>query len=57
MRFEKKDINNQRRVVTTVHRKPYKKSIHWSSRVPKRYKRNAITGELHRATKISDEKY
>ena len=27
--------------------------VHWSSKVPFRYKRNAINGELHRAEKIS----
>ena len=26
---------------------------HWSSKIPKRYKRNIINGELHRAKKIS----
>ena len=28
-------------------------SVHWSSKVPFRYKKNAISGELHRAKKIS----
>ena len=27
--------------------------VHWSSKVPLRYKKNAINGELHRAKKIS----
>ena len=27
--------------------------VHWSSRVPKRYKRNAVTGYLHRSKIIS----
>ena len=27
--------------------------VHWSSKVPFRYKKNAINGELHRARKIS----
>ena len=26
--------------------------VHWSSKIPTNYKRNAITSELHRATKI-----
>ena len=26
---------------------------HWSSAVPKKYKRNAILGDLHRAYKVS----
>ena len=27
--------------------------MHWSSKVPYKYKRNAITGELHRAKRIA----
>ena len=38
---------------TSVHVKENKFPVFWSSKVPKRYKRNAITGELHRASKIS----
>ena len=48
-------VNSHGKVSTTVHRKPFKKPIHWSSRVPKRYKRNSITGELYRAKRISDD--
>ena len=33
--------------------KPGKLPVFWSSKVPKRYKRNAINGELHRALRIS----
>ena len=29
--------------------------MHWSSKVPKRYKRNAILGDLHRAKRISSD--
>ena len=36
-----------------MHKKPTKLPVHWSSRIPKRYKRNAINGELHRAKRIS----
>ena len=39
--------------VTSVYEKPGKLPVFWSSKVPKRYKRNAITGELHRARKIA----
>ena len=38
---------------TRVYRKPNKLPLHWHSRTPVRYKRNAITGDLHRARKIS----
>ena len=29
--------------------------MHWSSKIPTRYKRNAITCELHRAKRIADD--
>ena len=45
-------INNGR-VHTNIYRKCTKLPTHWSSRVPKRYKRNAITGDLHRSKRIS----
>ena len=35
--------------------KPGKLPVFWSSKVPKRYKRNAITGELHRARRIASD--
>ena len=38
---------------TRVFRKPNKLPLHWFSKTPVRYKRNAITGDLHRAKKIS----
>ena len=38
---------------TRVYRKPNKVPLHWHSKTPVRYKRNAITGDLHRAKKIS----
>ena len=41
------------KVTTSVHRKVNKLPTHWSSRVPKRYKRNTINGDLHRSYVIS----
>ena len=38
----------------SLHRKDTKLPTHWTSKVPKRYKRNAIMTELHRAKSISD---
>ena len=38
--------------VTSVNIKETKLPIPWSSRVPNRYKRNTITGDLHRAQRI-----
>ena len=35
--------------------KPNKLPVHWSSQTPRRYKRNAVTCELHRALLISDD--
>ena len=29
--------------------------VHWSSKIPVRYKRNAITGELNRAKRITPD--
>ena len=39
--------------VTTVYRKETKIPAHWSSQIPKRYKRNSIKVDLHRAKNIS----
>ncbi|XP_066920538.1 uncharacterized protein [Clytia hemisphaerica] len=38
---------------TSVHRKETKVPTHWSSKVPKKYKRNAIRSDLSRAYRIS----
>ena len=40
-------------VVTKVYRKETKIPAHWSSQIPKRYKRNSIKVDLHRAKNIS----
>ena len=42
-------------IETSVHIKENKIPVFWSSKVPKRYKRNAINGELHRASKITSK--
>ena len=42
-------------ISTHVYRKPNKLPSHWSSKVPKRYKRNAINGDLYRAFNISSD--
>ena len=39
--------------ITKVYRKESKIPIHWSSKIPKRYKRNTITTDLHRAGNIA----
>ena len=38
---------------TLVYRKSSKLPSHWSSKIPKRYKRNNILGDLHRSKRIS----
>ena len=38
-----------------VFHKPNKFPMHWSSQTPRRYKKNAIIGDLHRALLISDD--
>jgi len=40
---------------TMVNRKETKLPIHWSSKIPKRYKRNSVLGDLHRAKRISSD--
>ena len=40
---------------TSVHRKPNKFTTHWKTKVPKRYKRNAINGDLSRSFRISSD--
>ena len=40
---------------TEVYRKPNKIPVHWSSKIPKRYKRNAIWGDLTRSKRMSSD--
>ena len=40
-------------IITGVYRKPNKFPAHWSSAIPKRYKRNTINGDLTRSHRIS----
>ena len=40
-------------LTTEVKRNERKLPVHWSSKVPKRYKRNAIISDLNRATRIA----
>ena len=42
-------------IKTQVYTKSKKFPVHWSSKIPTKYKRNAITGELHRAKKIATD--
>ena len=39
-------------ITAQVFSKSIKLTVHWSSKIPVRYKHNAITGKLHRAKRI-----
>ena len=41
------------KVETSVYMKPNKMPVHWTFKVPKRYNRNAINGDLNRSYQIS----
>ena len=51
--FQTKIINNKGNITTEVFRKTSKLPVHWLSRVPKRYERGAVIGDLHRSKRIS----
>ena len=40
-------------IITKVYTRSNKFPVQWSSKIPLRYKRNAITDELYRANKIA----
>ena len=42
-------------ITMQVFSKSTKLPVHWSSKIPVRYKRNAITGELNRAKRITPD--
>ena len=46
-------VNSDGICTTRVYRKPNKVPLHWFSKTPIRYKRNAIIGDLHRSKRIS----
>ena len=46
-------VRHNSAIITKVYTRSKKFPIHWSSKIPLRYKRNAITAELHRANKIA----
>ena len=51
--LDTKIIANNNTLKTAVFRKETKLTPHWSSCVPKRYKQNAINGDLSRSKRIS----
>ena len=46
-------IRSNGKITTQVYNKMKKLPVHWTSKIPVRYKRNAVIGELHRAKKIA----
>ena len=51
--LDKKIVYSNDVITTEVKRNDRKLPVHWSSKVPKRYKRNAIISDLNRATRIA----
>ena len=51
--LDTKLINKDGVHTTEVFRKTTKQPVNWKSRIPKRYKRNTINGDLYRSSKIS----
>ena len=40
---------------TSFYKKPGKQQVHWKSAIPKKWKKNTITGALHRAKRITSD--
>ena len=53
--LDTKLVNLNGKIETKVYRKLNKLPVPWSSNIPKRYKRNAINGDLHRAKRIATD--
>ena len=51
--FDNQLINVEGKYITKDYRKKSKIPIHWSSEIPKRYKRNTTTTDLHWAGNIA----
>ena len=51
--LDTKIVYNNDSITTEVKRNERKLPVHWSSKVPKRYKRNAIISDLNRAARIA----
>ena len=51
--LDTKIIYEEDGIKTSVYRSDKKLPVHWSSKIPKKYKRNAINTDLHRGKKIA----
>ena len=47
--FDTKIIYEDNQIKSKVHRNERKRPVHWTSKIPKRYKQNAINADLNRA--------
>ena len=48
-------VRHNSAIITKVYTKSKMFPVHWSSKIPLRYKRNTITEELHKANKIASK--
>ena len=53
--LDTKLVNLNGKIEIKVYRKLNKLPVPWSSNIPKRYKRNVINGDLHRAKRIATD--
>ena len=53
--FDTQLVNLNGKIKTKLYRKPTKLPAPWSSNIPKRYKRNAVKGDLHRSKRIGTD--
>ena len=53
--LDTKNIQRGCEIETKVYNKSKKLPVHWSLKIPTRYKHNVIMGELHRAKMIADK--
>ena len=51
--LDTKIIYEDNQIKTKVHRNERKLPVHWTLKIPKRYKRNAINADLNRAAQIA----
>ena len=51
--LDTKIIYEDNQIKTKIHRNERKLPVHWTSKIPKRYNRNAINADLNRAARIA----
>ena len=53
--LDTKLVRENGEITAQLFSKSTKLTVHWSSKIPVRYKHNAITGKLHRAKRIASD--